>query len=171
MSGDFETVLKMCEDLLTMFAWPCYTGSNIKFRKVATLGVLGRKDEVQEYSKDWLQEEPHNIMAATAGVYVNMDARNWEEAEALVKRFIKKDTKCTPENDSMFVAASRLYQLMGKKREQKKVEKEIMNSIGVVQAITDRDRAVKSRFISDRDFLYNLVRTFISCKKHSRGNP
>lgn len=126
MSGDFETVLKMCEDLLTIFAWPGYTGSNIKFRKVATLGVLGRKDEVQEYSKNWLQEEPQNIMAATAGVYVNMDARNWEEAEALVKRFIKKDTKCTPENDSMFVAASRLYQLMGKKREQKKVEKEIM---------------------------------------------
>ena len=125
MSGDFETVLRICDDILELFVWPGFTGSDIKFRKVATLGALGKKDEVQEYSKKWLDEEPNNIMAATAGVYVNMDAHKFDEAEKLVKQFIGKNTECTVENDSMFIAALRLYQVMGKTREMKRIDRAI----------------------------------------------
>ncbi len=125
MSGEFETVLKMCDDLLELFAWPGYTGSDIKFQKVATLGALGRSNEAQKFCKEWLRLEPGNIVAATAGVYVYMDARDYSAAEALVKQFIGKDTDCTLENDSMFVAALHLYQAMGKNKEKRRIDKAI----------------------------------------------
>ena len=45
MREDYETLLRMCDDLLEMFGWPEYTGSDIKFLKVSALGDLGRNRE------------------------------------------------------------------------------------------------------------------------------
>lgn len=123
--GDYETLLKMCDDLLTLFAWPGYSGSDIKFKKVCTLGVMGKGDEAKRFCEEWMRIEPENVIAATAGIYSFMSVGELDAAEALVKRFIKKDTECTEENDVIFTAASDLYLVMGKKREKKRIDREI----------------------------------------------
>lgn len=125
MREDHKTLLKMCDDLLTLFAWPGYSGSDIKFKKVFTLRTMGREDEARRFCEEWLRIEPENVIAAAAGIYIFMDARELDAAEALVKQFIKKDTECTEENDVIFMAASVLYHVMGKKREQKRIDRAI----------------------------------------------
>jgi len=103
--------------------WPEYTGSDIKFRKSTVLCKLGRMEEAVRFSEKWMREEPENIVAATAAVYVFIEAKDYEEAEELVDKFIRDRSECGEENDIMFTAASKLYEVMGKKKEKKEIDK------------------------------------------------
>lgn len=123
MREEHRTLLKMCDDLLDMFTWPEYTGSDIKMRKAAVMAALGQKKEAAEFCKKWLQKESENIVAAAAGVYAFIEVKAFEEAEKLVERFILDKSKCTDENDIMFTAASTLYQVTGKKKEKRVIDK------------------------------------------------
>lgn len=123
MRREHKVLLKMCNDLLDIFGWPEYTGSDIKARKAAVIAALGQKKESAEFCKKWLQKEPENIVAATAGVYAFIETKAFEEAEKLVEQFILDKSKCTDENDIMFTAASTLYQVTGKKKEKRVIDK------------------------------------------------
>ena len=123
MRGESETLLNMCNDLLNLFSWPEYTGSDIKFRKMSALSQLGKYKEAARYCKEWVQKEPENIIAAAAGVYAYMGTEEYGEAEKLVDQFIIDKTECSEENDIMFTAASKLYGAMGKRKEKKQIDK------------------------------------------------
>lgn len=123
MREENKLLLDMCNDLFELFDWPEYTGSDIKFRKAYALADLGRADEASEYCREWMSSEPENIAAATAGVLAFTDAKQYEEAEKLVNRFIPAGTECFDENEIMFSAASKLYGAMGRKEEKKRIEK------------------------------------------------
>lgn len=125
MRGEYEVLLKMCDDLLDLFAWPEYTGSDLKFSKSTALGSLGRNEERVKYCKEWIRKEPDNIVASTAGVYAYISVKEFEEAEKLADRFIPDKSECIEENDIMFTAASKLYEAMGKKKEKKQIDKAI----------------------------------------------
>ena len=125
MRGEHEILLKMCDDLLTMFRWPDYTGSDLKFRKSSALESLGRAEEAVRFCKEWIQKEPENIMAAVAGVYAYIKTKEFDKAEKLVDQFIFDKTDCLDENDIMFTAASKLYEAEGKKKEKKQIDKAI----------------------------------------------
>ena len=125
MRGDALTLLRMCDDLLDMFSWPEYTGSDIRFLKSSALKQLGKKEESAKFCKDWIQKEPENIVAATAGVYAYIDTKEYGEAEKLVNRFIFDKSECFEENEIMFTAASKLYGAMNKKKEKRQVDKAI----------------------------------------------
>lgn len=125
MRGDYETLLKMCDDLLDLFDWPEYTGSDIRFRKTIVLRELERTKEAVEVCKKWMQKEPENIVAAAAGVYTFIDAKEYDAAEKVVNRFIMDKSECFEENDIMFAAASKLYGAMGKKKEKKEIDRAI----------------------------------------------
>lgn len=62
MREEYETLLKMCNDLLELFGWPEYTGSDIRFRKATVLRELGRTKESVEFCKKWMQKEPGNVV-------------------------------------------------------------------------------------------------------------
>ena len=62
MREEYETLLKMCNDLLELFGWPEYTGSDIRFRKTTVLRELGRTKESVEFCKKWMQKEPGNVV-------------------------------------------------------------------------------------------------------------
>ena len=123
MRENHTLVLNMCNNLLDMFVWPEYTGSDLRFRKASAMSQLGQKKETAEFCKKWIQKEPENIVAACAGVYAFIEVKAFEEAEKLVHQFIPDKTQCSEENDMMFEAASRLYQVTGRKKEKKVVVK------------------------------------------------
>lgn len=125
MREEYETLLKMCDDLLRMFGWPEYTDSDIRFRKASALGSLGRKNAAVKYCKDWYQKEPENVMSAAALVYAYIDTKEFDEAEKIVRQFIFDGSECTDENDIMYIAASKLYEAMGKRKEKKQIDKAI----------------------------------------------
>lgn len=125
MRGEYESVLNICEDLFELFEWPDYTGSDLKFRKSAVLGSLGRKEEAAKYCEEWIRKEPENIVAAVAGVYALIDVEKYALAEELVAEFIPDKSVCSDENDMMFTAASKLYEAMGKRTEKKQIDQAI----------------------------------------------
>lgn len=94
-------------------------------QKASALGVLGRKQEAAEYCRKWIRKEPENIIAFVAGVYALHGTRQYDEAEKLAARFIFDSSKCTEENDVMFIALSRLYEAMGRKKEKCQIDKAI----------------------------------------------
>lgn len=48
MREEYEVLLGMCDTLLSLFSWPDYTGSDLKFRKSSVLEALGRNNEAAE---------------------------------------------------------------------------------------------------------------------------
>ena len=108
-----------------MFEWPEFTGSEIEFRKIMCLLVLNRNTEAVQYCRKWICDEPKNLLAAVAGVYALTQEKVYEEAEQLVERFILDPDDCNDDNSIMFVAASSLYEAMGKKSKKKKIDKAI----------------------------------------------
>ena len=49
MREEYEVLLGMCDTLLSLFAWPDYTGSDLKFRKSSVLEALGRNNEAVSF--------------------------------------------------------------------------------------------------------------------------
>lgn len=148
MREEHEIVLKMCNDLLLLFAWPEYTGSDIKLRKSLMLSKLGNSKEAVRFCKDWLKKEPENIVAATANAYAFIDAGEFEEAEKLVDSYIVDKNDCSDETYIMFTAASLLYEVTGRCEEKKQIEK----------ALEEYDEYVGKQFLGfdmddeDREF-------------------
>ncbi len=123
LRGEYETLLKMCDDLLHLFNFPEDTGSDLKFSKSSALNSLGRHKEAAKYCKEWIEKEPGNIVAATAGVYAYINIKDFTTAEKLVDRFISDKSMCRDDNDIMFTAASKLYGAMGKRKEKKQIDR------------------------------------------------
>ena len=57
MREEYETLLKMCNDLIELFGWPEYSGSDIKFRKATVLRELGKTKEASEFCEKWMQNK------------------------------------------------------------------------------------------------------------------
>lgn len=125
MRGEYEAVLHICNDLLDLFDWPEYTDSDIKFRKTIMLRALGRKEEAEKYCRQWIQKEPDNVVAATSGIYAFIDAKDYDEAEALIEKFIIDPTMCTDDNDIIFTAASKFYEAIGNEHKKRQIDKAI----------------------------------------------
>lgn len=125
MREEYETLLKMCNDLIELFGWPEYSGSDIKFRKAVVLRELGKTKEAVEFCEKWVQKESENVVAATAGVYAFIDTKEYDKAETQVDKFIMDRSKCLEENEIMFLAASKLYEVMGKEKEKEEIDKAI----------------------------------------------
>ena len=66
MREQYDVLLMMCDTLLSLFSWPDYTGSDLKFRKSSVLEALGRNKEAVSFCCKWFEKELENIMAATA---------------------------------------------------------------------------------------------------------
>lgn len=125
MCKKHNALLQMCDTLLELFAWPEYTGSDLKFRKSSALGAMGKATESVAFCEDWMEKEPDNMLAAVAGVYAYIRVKEFAKAEALVDKFLPDKSHCSEESDIMFTAASKLYQAEGKKKEKKAVDKAI----------------------------------------------
>ena len=123
MREEHEILLKMCEDLLGMFGWPEYTGSDLKMRKIFALLSLGRNQEAFSYFEKWLNKEPENIVAAAAGIYACIAIEDYEKGQELIEHFILNPNECSDENDIIFTAASKFYEKSGNEAAKKQIDK------------------------------------------------
>lgn len=141
MLEEYEELLKVCDELLGMFCWKEFSPSDIKFMKASALKSLDRNDEAAEFCKKWLEEEPDNIAAVTANVYADISIQDMETAEKLIKQYIDEETQCTEENDILFMAASKFYEITGNKKEKERME----------QALEAYDKYMEEYFMGDED--------------------
>lgn len=115
-------ILKVCDTLLDMFRWKEDNPSEIRFMKAMTLQGLGENAAAVDFCRHWLEEEPDNIVAVTANVYVYTANGDMKEAEELIQEHIKEDTQCTEENDILFTAAAAYYKVSGNKKAYKRMD-------------------------------------------------
>ena len=102
----------MCNDLIELFGWPEYSGSDIKFRKATVLRELGKTKEASEFCEKWMQKEPENVVAATAGVYVFIDTKEYDKATKKMKKTTPAAYKKYPwlkEGDFLVLANVQLH--------------------------------------------------------------
>lgn len=85
MREEKEKLLKTCDELLKLFHWEEDKPSDIKFLKASALSSLGRKEEAVKFCKEWLAQEPDNLVAVTANVYTLLAACDMEAAEKLIR--------------------------------------------------------------------------------------
>lgn len=123
MREEHEKALEVCDELLGMFRWEEEKPSDIKFLKASALGNLGRNEDALQFCRQWMAEEPDNIMAVAANIYTDIRSHDHEDAEKLIKQHIHEETRCTEENDILFTAASAFYKASGNKKEQKRMER------------------------------------------------
>lgn len=123
MRENKDKLLKVCDELLGMFCWKEDAPSDIKFLKSSALSSLGRKDEAVRFCKEWLEEDPDNLVAVSANVYALLETHDMEKAEKLIKQHIHEDTECGDENDILFEAAVAYYKAAGNKKEMKRLDK------------------------------------------------
>ena len=122
MKEEHAVLLRMCDDLLELFTWPEYTGSDLKFQKASALSSLGKIQEAAEFCDKWIKKEPENIVAATAGVYAYMKIGEQKKARDLIEKFIPDGMICCDDNDIMFTAASVFYEKTGDTKKQEQME-------------------------------------------------
>ena len=90
--------------------------------KSVTLNSLGKTEEMNIFCQQWMEQEPDNIVAASALVYAKLAQKDLVAAEEIVERFIKEDISCNEENDILFTAAEKVYQMNGNKKKQKQIQ-------------------------------------------------
>ena len=122
MREEYAMLLSMCDDLLELFIWPEYTGSDLKFQKVSALSSLGKVQEAAKFCDKWIEKEPENVVAATAGVYAYMKSAERNKARDLIEKFIPDGMICCDDNDIIFTAASRFYEQTGETEKQAQME-------------------------------------------------
>lgn len=127
MMQKYNVLLEACDWLLEQFCWEEESPSDLLFRKSTALSSLGRVKESEQFCEEWMKKEPDNIYAATAAVYTKLDLKKYEDAEKIVAYWIGEDIECTDENDIMFSAAEKLYQLTGEKKKLKNIQNAIKN--------------------------------------------
>ncbi|MDO4439326.1 MAG: hypothetical protein Q4B86_07825 [Eubacteriales bacterium] len=125
INEEYDTLLSMCDDMLELFIWPDDVGSDIRFLKARTMAALNKNVECVDFCKNWFNDEPQNVIAATAYIYALIGVEEYDKAKEIVDLFINEDTKCCLENDLIFIAAATLYQLTGDLEKAEQLKNEI----------------------------------------------
>lgn len=126
--GKYKIILQSAEELLALFEWDESNIADIYFPKSTALSLLNRQKEAVEFCQKWLNDYPDNIFAVTALIHAMI---NWyhsdnrvslDSTKELVKKYIRPETKCTDENDILFIAASLLAETIGNEKMQKSID-------------------------------------------------
>lgn len=120
---DYETLLKVCDELLSMFAWEKCSASDLYFQRVTALAALGRRGEAAAFCENWLAKSADDMQAVAACVYARLAVGRVDDAKALVEQYISDDTACTDENDVVFFAAQKTYDVLGDKKSRRRVDR------------------------------------------------
>ncbi len=123
MRKQYDLLLEMCNELSMLFILTDDAGLDIKFRKSTVLRDLKKVEEAVAFCRDWYETEKDNIVAATAYVYALIDEEEYADAEKMIQIFITDFSECTEDEELMFRAASKYYDVTGNKKKKKEVDK------------------------------------------------
>lgn len=123
MRKQYDLLLEMCNELSELFVLTDGAGLDIKFRKSSVLCELKKWDEAVAFCRDWYEAENDNVIAATAYVYALIDKEEYSDAEKLIQKFITDFSECTEDEELMFRAASKYYDVTGNKKMKREVDK------------------------------------------------
>ncbi len=104
---------KVCEKIISLFAWEEQSPADYRFQMASALEAQGKEDEAVAFCEKWYEEEPEVQLSAVALIYAKVNANDYGGAEQLVEKYISKGEECTEDNELVYRAAVKLYEVKG----------------------------------------------------------
>lgn len=121
----WDDVISSSNEIINCFAWVDVKPSEYKFRIGNALEKTGRYDEAESFGKKWLEDYPEDLFAAASNVFLLVELKRFEEAEALTEKYLGEDLICDDRSQTIFMAAYRLYELTDNANAKQRVSKKI----------------------------------------------
>ena len=110
-NGKWDKVISSCETMVSLFKWEHKLPSEYMFRKGNALEKSQRYDEAQTFGLKWLEKYPQDLYAAASNVFLMLELKKYDEAQALTEKYLRDELVCDNTSDTFFMAAYRLYEL------------------------------------------------------------
>nr|MCR4790807.1 hypothetical protein [Treponemataceae bacterium] len=121
----WQDVIDSSEELVALFKWEKSMPSQFMFRKGNALEKLGRIDEALEFGEEWLKKYPEDLYAVASNVFINVEMKRFEKADALIEKHLREYMICDKKTDTFLMAAYRLYEVTNNINAKQRLEKKI----------------------------------------------
>lgn len=122
---DWDDVVASCDEIVENFVWEKNLPSQYMFRKGNALEYAGKLEEAEAFGKEWLKLYPTDLYAAASNVYLMLNLKKYDEAEALTEKYLRDDLVCSDETDTFYMAAYRLFELTDNINAKQRIEKKM----------------------------------------------
>lgn len=107
----WDAVIASCDSMISLFKWESKIPSEYMFRKGNALEKSGRYEEAEKFGEEWLAKYPYDLYAAASNVFLKIELKKYDEAEALTEKYLRDELVCDDTSDTFFMAAYRLYEI------------------------------------------------------------
>lgn len=121
----WDTVIASCYKIIELFKWEKALPSEYMFRIGNALEKSKRFAEAESFGKDWLDRYPTDLYAAASNVFLMLELKKYDQAEALTEKYLRDDLICDSDTDTFFMAAYRLYEMTDNINAKQRVEKKM----------------------------------------------
>ena len=121
----WQIIIDSCDELMPLFKWQSKAPSEYMFRKGNALEKMGHIDEAGEFGEEWLKKYPNDLYGVASNVFLMVEMKRFDQAEALIKKYLTDDLICDKTTDTFFMAAERLYEITDNINAKQRIEKKI----------------------------------------------
>lgn len=118
-------LIESCDMMMEEFEWNSDKPSQYMFRKGNALQSLERYAEAEAFGKQWLELYPDDLYAAASNAFLLVELGKKEEALALTKKYLGEELVCENPEDTVFMAAVRLFEKTNNAFAKERVAKKI----------------------------------------------
>lgn len=151
-----EKICEVCRTLIDLFEWKEDSPSELRYYIASAMKAQGNDEEMLAFCENWHKEEKDNVLAAAALIYARTETGNFEGAEQLVKEYLTEETVCTEDNDIIYTAAARLYELNGNKKAEQQMKQALKKyQEEMDEIISSLDSGGQAWDVDDEGFPFN----------------
>lgn len=118
-------LIESCDKIIEIFEWKESIPSQYLFRKGNALQKLGRMKEAEAFGKEWLEKYPDDLYAGASNAFLLVELGRKEEALELTKKYMSEELVCENAEDTVFMAAVRLFEMTDDSFAKERVAKKI----------------------------------------------
>ncbi len=129
----WQIVIDSCDEILKAFQWKEKAPSEYMFRKGNALEKMGHIEEAGEFGEEWLKAYPDDLYAVASNIFLMVEMKRYEQADALLKKYLTDDLICDKDTDTFFMAAERLYEITDNINAKQRIAKKIAEYNEMIQ--------------------------------------
>jgi len=118
-------VIASSEKMLKLFAWESKKPSEYMYRKGNALQKLERYEEAEAFGNEWMEKYPDDLYASASNAFLYLSQGKLDEAKAITEKCLSDELICDNTNDTLFMAAYRLYEMTDNINAKQRVEKKM----------------------------------------------
>lgn len=122
---EWDLVVVSAYNLLDTFIWKKTKPSEYLFRIGNAYLQENKLEEAQVFGKRWLEKYPNDLYGVASNAFLLAKLGKEKEALELTNKYLPDDLRCNNEDDSLFLAATRLFELTDDPYAKERINKKI----------------------------------------------